>query len=74
MLRTPSHITFLDLFNAIEGQEEFAVSTSLVDRVFDSRKQVKEKEEKIMRYLHEAELEYRKKLKEITIQQILSDV
>ena len=74
LLRTPSHITFLDLFNAIEGQEEFAVSTSLVDRVFDSRKQVKEKEEKIMRYLHEAELEYRKKLKEITIQQILSDV
>ena len=37
-------------------------------------KQVTEKEEKIMRYLHEAELEYRKKLKEITIQQILSDV
>lgn len=74
LLKTPSHITFLDLFNAIEGQEQFAVSTSLVDRVFDSRKQVKEKEEKIMHYLHGAELEYRKKLKEITIQQILSDV
>ena len=69
-----TRITFLDLFNAIEGQEQFAVSTSLVDRVFDSRKQVKEKEEKIMHYLHGAELEYRKKLKEITIQQILSDV
>ena len=74
LLKTPSRITFLDLFNAIEGQEQFAVSTSLVDRVFDSRKQVKEKEEKIMHYLHGAELEYRKKLKEITIQQILSDV
>ena len=73
LLKTPSRITFLDLFNAIEGQQ-FAVSTSLVDRVFDSRKQVKEKEEKIMHYLHGAELEYRKKLKEITIQQILSDV
>ena len=47
LLKTPSRITFLDLFNAIEGQEQFAVSTSLVDRVFDSRKQVKEKEEKI---------------------------
>ena len=70
LLKTPSRITFLDLFNAIEGQEQFAVSTSLVD----SRKQVKEKEEKIMHYLHGAELEYRKKLKEITIQQILSDV
>ena len=34
----------------------------------------KAKEEKIMHYLHGAELEYRKKLKEITIQQILSDV
>ena len=74
LLKTPSRITFLDLVNAIEGQEQFAVSTSLVDRVFDSRKQVKEKEEKIMHYLHGAELEYRKKLKEITIQQILSDV
>ena len=37
LLKTPSRITFLDLFNAIEGQEQFAVSTSLVDRVFDSR-------------------------------------
>lgn len=74
LLKPPSCITFLDLFNAIEGQEQFAMSTSLVDRVFDSRKQVKEKEEKIMHYLHGAELEYRKKLKEITIQQILSDV
>ncbi|MCB6567861.1 Rrf2 family transcriptional regulator, partial [Desulfovibrio desulfuricans] len=44
LLRSPSQITFLDLFNAIEGEEEFAVSTNLVDKVFDSRKQVKEKE------------------------------
>ena len=43
LLKTPSRITFLDLFNAIEGQEQFAVSTSLVDRVFDSRKQGKGK-------------------------------
>lgn len=74
LLRSPSQITFLDLFNAIEGEEEFAVSTSLVDKVFDSRKQVKEKEQQIMHYLYGAELEYRKKLKEITIQQILTDV
>lgn len=71
--RTPSHITFLDLFNAIEGHEAFAISTNLVDKVFDTRKIVHQKETQIMQYLQEAEQEYRKKLKEITLQQILSD-
>ena len=55
-----------------ELSKKLNVSDSYLKKIM--RKQVKEKEEKIMHYLHGAELEYRKKLKEITIQQILSDV
>lgn len=50
-------ITLLDLFNAIEGEEAFAVSTALVDKVFTTQKEVHEKEEQIMAYLNQAEKE-----------------
>lgn len=71
LTRPCEDITLLDLFNAIEGEEAFAVSTSLVDKVFTTQKEVHEKEEQIMAYLNQAEQEYRQKLKEISIAQII---
>lgn len=69
--KKPSEITFLDLFNAIEGEEQFAQNTGLVDKIFDTKKEVLEKETMIMSYLNAAEHEYRMKLKEITLDKIL---
>lgn len=70
--KKPNEITFLDLFNAIEGKEKFAQNTGLVDKIFDTKKEVIEKETIIMNYLNAAEHEYRMKLKEITLDKILS--
>lgn len=69
--KQPDEITLLDLFDAIEGKEHFAQNTGLVDKIFPTKKEVKEKEDMIMDHLHAAEVEYRRKLEEITIQQIL---
>lgn len=69
--KKPEEITFLDLFNAIEGEEHFAQNTGLVDKIFDTKKEVVEKETMIMDSLHEAENEYRKKLNEITLDKII---
>lgn len=72
--KQPDEITFLDVFDAIEGTEPFVESTGLVDKIFPTKKEVKEKEDMIMNYLNAAELEYRNKLREITIKEILTPV
>lgn len=65
------NITFLDIFDAIEGREKFIETTHLVDKVFDPALKVKETENIIVDYLNNAELQYRSKLKEITLSQII---
>ncbi|MEG0360087.1 MAG: Rrf2 family transcriptional regulator [Longicatena sp.] len=66
-------ITFLDIFEAIEGKESFAQNTGLVEKVFATKKEVREKEKMIMDYLNSAEKEYRNKLKEITIHDVIKE-
>lgn len=65
------NISFLDIFDAIEGREKFIETTHLVDKVFDPALKVKETENIIVDYLNNAELQYRSKLKEITLSQII---
>ena len=64
-------ISFLDIFDAIEGKEKFIETTHLVDKVFDSSLKVKETEDMIVDYLNNAELQYRSKLKEINLSQVI---
>lgn len=65
-------ISLLDIFDAIEGKEKFIETTHLVDKVFDPQLRVKEIENMIVNYLNDAEYQYRLKLKEITLSQIVS--
>lgn len=67
-------ITFLDIFDAIEGKEKFAQNTGLVEKIFVTKKEILQKEKIIMNYLNGAEVEYRNKLKEITIDKIIDNV
>lgn len=64
-------ISFLDIFDAIEGKESFIESTHLMDRVFDSSLKVAETESVIMEYLQNAEKQYRLKLQEITLDRLI---
>ena len=64
-------ISFLDIFDALEGKEKFIETTHLVDKVFDSSLKVKETEDMIVDYLNNAELQYRSKLKEINLSQVI---
>lgn len=70
--KDPANISFLDIFNAIEGKGHFAQSTNLVDKVFATKKEVQQKEAMIVSYLNQAETNYREKLSQITIQNLLS--
>ena len=65
-------ISLLDIFDAIEGKEKFIETTHLVDKVFDPQLRVKEIENMIVNYLNDAEYQYRLKLKEINLSQIVS--
>lgn len=65
------NISFLDIFEAIEGKEKFIETTHLVDKVFDSTLRVKETEDVIINYLNSAENQYKAKLKEITLAHII---
>lgn len=64
-------ISFFDIFEAIEGKEKFIETTHLVDKVFDPFLKVKETEDVIVDYLNEAEVQYKSKLKEITLEHIV---
>lgn len=65
-------LTLLDIFDAIEGKEKFIETTHLVEKVFDPSLRVKELEGIIVDYLDEAESQYRMKLKEINLMQLVS--
>ncbi|MFQ7173216.1 MAG: Rrf2 family transcriptional regulator [Thomasclavelia ramosa] len=71
----PDKITFLDIFEAIEGKEPFARATGLVERVFlNELKEVKEqKQAMILEAFNQAEKSYKEKLKKITLQMAMVD-
>ena len=68
--KDPKDISFLDIFNAIEGTEHFIETTHLVEKVFDVDAPVFAVEEYIVNYLNQAEEQYRRKLKEITLDSV----
>jgi len=55
----------------MEGKEPFVKTTHLVEKVFDSQLRVKETEDFIVDYLNAAEWQYKEKLREITLAQIV---
>ena len=65
-------ISFFDIFEAIEGKEKFVETTHLVEKVFDPSLKVKETEAVIVDHLNKAEEQYKAKLREITLDHILS--
>ena len=65
-------ISFFDIFEAIEGKEKFVETTHLVEKVFDPSLKVKETEAVIVAHLNKAEEQYKAKLREITLDHILS--
>ena len=69
--RETKDISFLDIFDAIEGKENFIETTHLMDKAFDSSIKVAETENVFMEYLNNAEEQYRSKLKEITLERII---
>ena len=64
-------ITLFDIFEVIEGKESFVETTHLVERVFENSMRIKETEDIILDYLHKAEEQYKDKLKEITLSDIV---
>ncbi|WP_297669486.1 Rrf2 family transcriptional regulator, partial [Thomasclavelia sp.] len=72
---SPNKITLLDIFEAIEGKEQFARATGLVERVFlNEQKEVKEqKQAMILEAFNQAEKSYKEKLKTITLQMAMID-
>ena len=72
LTRSLENISLLDIFEAMEGKEPFVKTTHLVDKVFDSHLKVKETEDFIVDYLNAAEYQYKQKLNEITLSQIIN--
>lgn len=72
--KEPTNISFLDIFEAIEGKGHFIESTNLVEKVFDTKKEVQEKETMIMSFLNQAEDNYKEKLRQITIQNLIDSI
>ena len=67
-------ISFLDIFEAIEGKETFIETTHLVDKVFDPALNIHHTEDIIMNHLNAAENQYKQKLKEINLGEITNYV
>lgn len=67
-------ISFLDIFEAIEGKETFIETTHLVDKVFDPTLNLHHTEGIIMNHLNAAEDQYKQKLKEINLGEITNYV
>ena len=67
-------ISFLDIFEAIEGKEKFIETTHLVDKVFDPALNVQHTEDIIINHLDVAENQYKQKLKEINLGEITNYV
>lgn len=72
--KSPNDITLLDIFVAIEGEERFVETTHLVEKVFDNPLQIEETEALIIRELNKAEDDYKTKLKQITLGNLISAV
>ena len=68
--RKMKEITFLDIFEAIEGKEKFIETTHLVDKVFDPTLSIQKAEDLIINHLDDAEKIYKEKLKNINLGQI----
>ena len=66
-------ISFLDIFEAIEGKESFVETTHLVERVFEDSLKIKETEDIIIDYFRKAEKQYKEKLREITLADIVQN-
>ena len=67
-------ISFLDIFEAIEGKEKFIETTHLVDKVFDPALNIQHTEDIIINHLDAAENQYKQKLKEINLGEITNYV
>lgn len=67
-------ISFLDIFEAIEGKETFIETTHLVDKVFDPALNIQHTEDIIINHLDAAENQYKQKLKEINLGEITNYV
>lgn len=67
-----SEITFLDVFNAIEGKGRFVETSRLVEKVFDEKYPIVDIEEYIMVHLNQAEDKYRETLAKINIADIIN--
>lgn len=67
-------ISFLDIFEAIEGKEKFIETTHLVDKVFDLALNIQHTEDIIINHLDAAENQYKQKLKEINLGEITNYV
>ena len=63
-------ISFLDIFEAIEGKEKFIETTHLVDKALN----VQHTEDIIINHLDAAENQYKQKLKEINLGEITNYV
>ncbi len=68
-----NQITLLDIFEAIEGKESFVETTHLVERVFEDSLKIKETEDIIIDYFRKAEKQYKEKLREITLADIVQN-
>lgn len=68
-----NQITLLDIFEAIEGKESFVETTHLVERVFEDSLKIKETEDIIIDYFRKAEKQYKEKLQEITLADIVQN-
>lgn len=69
--RNVDDITFLDIFNAIEGNEHFAETTHLVEKVFDRSATTVDIQKHILTHLNNAEDHYRQKLQDIRLADII---
>lgn len=67
-------ISFLDIFEAIEGKEKFIETTHLVDKAFDPALNIQHTEDIIINHLDAAENQYKQKLKEINLGEITNYV
>lgn len=66
-----SEITFLDVFDAIEGKGRFVETSRLVEKVFDEKYPIVDIEDYIMVHLNQAEDKYRSTLAKINIADIV---
>ena len=70
--RNAKDITFLDIFDAIEGKDRFVETSRLVEKVFQVDLPIIDIEDYILGHLNKAEDKYRKTLGQINLADILN--